>query len=85
MLGEKVNISVISNEDVLYRFWIKGESDWEIIKDYTGDSTLRYTPTKEGKHEILIQCKRIDSKENFDDYTTVIFVMRLHGSILHIE
>lgn len=85
MLGEKVNISVISNEDVLYRFWIKGESDWEIIKDYTGDSTLRYTPTKEGKHEILIQCKRIDSKENFDDYTTVIFDVLPHEKIEIID
>lgn len=81
MLGEKVNISVNSIDGILYRFWIKGENDWEIIRDYTADNMLKYTPTREGKHEILIQCKKVDSKENFDEFTTVIFDVLPHEKI----
>ncbi|MBE6048031.1 MAG: triple tyrosine motif-containing protein [Clostridium sp.] len=73
MLGEKVEISVESNESVLYRFWIQGQNDWELLRNYSINNTLRFTPTKEGKHEILIECKRVDSKANFDEFTTVIF------------
>lgn len=73
MVGEKVNINVESNEKILYRFWVQGKQDWELIRDYNFDNTLIYTAIKEGKQEILIECKRIDSKEIFDEFTTVRF------------
>ena len=73
MLGEKVEISVEGNESVLYRFWIQGQNDWELLRSYSVNNTLRFTPTKPGKHEILIECKRADSQINFDEFTTVIF------------
>ena len=73
MLGEKVEISVEGNESVLYRFWIQGQNDWELLRNYSINNTLRFTPTKPGKHEILIECKRADSQMNFDEFTTVMF------------
>ncbi|MCR4944163.1 MAG: triple tyrosine motif-containing protein [Clostridium sp.] len=73
MMGEKVEIKVDTNESVLCRFWILGNNDWELIRNYSINNTLRFTPGKEGKHEILVECKRADSKANFDEFTTVIF------------
>jgi hypothetical protein len=72
-VGEKININVESNEKVLYRFWIQGKQDWELIRDYNLDNTLIYTAINEGKQEILIECKAIDSKEIFDEFTTIRF------------
>lgn len=73
-IGEKLTIKVISIEaPVLYRFWIGGKQGWEPIKDYTSQGKLVYTAIKEGRHEILVECKRPESKEKFDDYKTVIF------------
>lgn len=72
--GEKINIKVISDKNpLLYRFWLKGRQDWEPIRDYTTSNEISYTAIKEGKNEILIECKNPDSSENFDEFTTVRF------------
>jgi len=82
MLGEKININVVCNEEnVLYRFWIQGKQDWELIKDYGIDNILTYTVNKEGKQELLIECKRTGSKENVDEFTTVLFEVLPHVKI----
>lgn len=74
IVGEKLELDVeTSEEPLLYRFWIKGKQDWEPIRDYTMDSKLVYTTNKEGKQEILIECKRPESVEVFDSFTTVRF------------
>ena len=63
ILGEKINIEVMSKEDeeLLYRFLIKGNHDWEIIKDYSTENKLTYTTIENGNIEILIECKRLAS------------------------
>ena len=35
MMGEKVEIKVDTNESVLCRFWILGNNDWELIRNYS--------------------------------------------------
>lgn len=81
-VGEKVTLEVLSNEEnLLYRFWIKGKQDWEPIRDYTISNKLVYTANKEGKQEILIECKKPESSENFDEFTTVRFDVELPTKI----
>lgn len=73
-VGEKITIDVLGNEqELLYRFWIKGNQDWELIRDYTTSNRLVFTANKEGKQEILIECKEVNSSENFDEFTTIKF------------
>ncbi|MDC0803224.1 triple tyrosine motif-containing protein [Clostridium paraputrificum] len=73
-VGEKITIDVLGNEQgLLYRFWIKGNQDWELIRDYTTSNSLVFTANKEGKQEILIECKEVNSSENFDEFTTIKF------------
>ena len=78
-VGEKLPIKVIANEElVLYRFWINGEKDWEVLRDYSTENEFVFTATKPGNIEILIETKRVDSERNVDDFTTVKFeVMEL--------
>lgn len=72
-VGEKCSIEVKSYYDnnMLYRFYIKRYKDWDIIRDYETDNILKYTATQVGEKEFLIQCKRIESNEVFDDYRTI--------------
>lgn len=51
----------------------KGNQDWELIRDYTTSNRLVFTANKEGKQEILIECKEVNSSENFDEFTTIKF------------
>ncbi len=74
VVGEKIEVSVNSNfNDILYRFWIKANHGWQPIRDYGVDNIISYVATEEGTHEILIECKRVNSIENCDEFTTVIF------------
>lgn len=72
-IGEKCTIEVKTptKEDVLYRFYVKRYKDWDIVRDYETDNILKYTATQVGEKEFLIQCKKIESSEVFDDYKTV--------------
>lgn len=79
VIGEKINLEVLSSEEeeiLLYRFWIKGKQGWEPLKDYSTENKLTYTTTKAEDGEILIECKRPSSKNNVDDFTTVIFKVK---------
>lgn len=82
VIGEKITIEVLGNfEPMLYRFWISGKQGFEPIRDYTTDNKLIYTTTNEGTQEILIECKRIESKEKFDEFTTIKFDVELQMKI----
>lgn len=75
ILGEKINIEVITNESetILYRFLIQGKQGWEAIKNYSPENKLTFTTTEIGKTEILVECKRASCQENLEDFETIIF------------
>ena len=76
-IGEKINIEVVSEEeDLLYRFWRMGEYGFEPIRDYSPDNTLSYAAIEEGEEELLVECKRTDSKEIFDEHKTITFKIK---------
>ncbi|WP_294395159.1 triple tyrosine motif-containing protein [uncultured Clostridium sp.] len=72
-VAEKVNIRIntIEKETYLYKFYVKNKNEWSVIKEYDTDNNLIYTATKAGHMEILVQCKRLNSNENFDDFRIV--------------
>lgn len=73
VIGEKCSIEVKTNDTnaYLYRFYIKRYKDWDIVRDYDASSILKYTATEAGEKEFLIQCKRMESTESFEDYRTI--------------
>lgn len=72
--GEKINIKVITDEkEVLFRFSKKINDEWEVIRDYSGEDTISYSAQGNGEEEILVECKKIDSTKNVDDFKTLKF------------
>lgn len=73
-VGEKIKIDVTSNKDnIMYRYWLKEEFNWQIIKDYTLDNFLECTIKNSGKHEILVECKEVNSLKQYNDFARVEF------------
>lgn len=73
-VGDKLCLTVNSTySPSLYKFWINGQYGWELLKDYTSDEKLILTLNEIGEKEILVQCKRHGSENNFDDFSTVRF------------
>lgn len=72
-VGDKCSIMVKTLKEgrFLYRFYIKKDNEWSIIRDYESENKLKYTANNSGKKEFLIECKRIESTENFDDFKIV--------------
>ena len=76
-IGEKINIEVVTEEEnLLYRFWRMGEYGFEPIRDYSPDNKLSYAAIEEGEEELLVECKRTDSKEIFDEHKTIKFIIK---------
>ncbi len=73
-IGEQLVLTVESAySPSLYKFWINGQYGWELLKDYTHDEKLILTLNEVGEKEILVQCKKQDSENNFDDFSTIKF------------
>jgi hypothetical protein len=73
-VGDKLNLSVEANKlPVVYRYWIKKNDNWELIKDYSAENTLSLSVKETGEHEILVECKALDSKNKFDDFKKIKF------------
>lgn len=72
--GEKLSVMVeTAVRPVMYKYWISGKDGWELIRDYNSENELLFTANEPGKHEILVECKTIESKNNFDDFKTISF------------
>ncbi|OAA93511.1 triple tyrosine motif-containing protein [Clostridium coskatii] len=68
-LGDKLNITVSTSKmPLMFRYWIKIKDEWEMIKDYCAENTLSWTVKSDGKCEILVECKNVDSKNKYDDF-----------------
>lgn len=73
-VGEKLDLTVNVNKiPVMFRYWLRINNRWEVIKDYSADNTLTWVAKSDGKFEILVECKNVDSENNFDDFETVEF------------
>ena len=80
-IGEKLNITVNPNKvPIMYRYWLREEYNWNMIKDYSSDNNISLTTKKPGKNEVLVECKDIYSENNYDDFNKVEFnVLPLKG------
>ncbi|WP_346888043.1 triple tyrosine motif-containing protein [Clostridium sp. UBA1056] len=73
-LGDKIEIDIIPNKlPIMCKYWISEDCKWNLIRDYSIDTSLRFTPSREGEIEMLIECKEEDSEHQFDDFKNVTF------------
>lgn len=82
ILGEKLNLKVHGiEEDVLYRYWIKSGQGWELIKDYSLDNTLSFVVRNKDFNQVLVECKKPNSINKYDDFKIVTFSVEKPNSI----
>lgn len=68
-LGDKLNITVnTSKVPLMFRYWIKMKNEWEMIKDYCAENMLSWVVKSDGRGQILVECKNVDSRNNYDDF-----------------
>lgn len=73
-IGDKLNLYVSTDKlPLMFRYCLKVKDEWKIIKDYSADNTLSWVARFEGKGELLVECKNINSKNNYDDFKIVEF------------
>lgn len=66
-VGEKIKIAVNASKPlIMYRYFLKENFNWELIKDYSTDNTLVFLGKEAGLKTIVIQCKEIDSDKDYD-------------------
>lgn len=68
VIGEKMMAKVETLEKgILFKYSIKENERWTLLKDYSADDTMTWTATKSGEQELVVHCKLLDSKEKFND------------------
>ncbi|MEG2017540.1 MAG: triple tyrosine motif-containing protein [Clostridium sp.] len=73
-MGEKLEVTVVPNKlPLLCKYLIKKDGEWSLIRDYSLDTMLSFVPNVEGNVELLVECKTIDSENQFDDFETMSF------------
>ena len=73
-LGDKLSVTVDAAKfPLLFRYWIRIKDEWEMVKDYSAENVLSWAVKNEGKGEILVECKDLNSKNDFDDFQSVEF------------
>lgn len=76
-LGDKITITVEGTKiPLMYRYWIREEDKWELIKEYSPENMLNWTVLKPGIQQVLVECKNLDSDNSCDDFQTVSFKVR---------
>lgn len=83
ILGEKLNarIDAVLDEDVLYRYFIKQDSDIKILRDYGCRNDISWTPSAGGKYVLIAQCKKADSVREFDSQKEVEYEVKVTNKV----
>ncbi|SUY47925.1 triple tyrosine motif-containing protein [Clostridium putrefaciens] len=77
LIGDKINLSVDTYKtNLLFKYWLKVNDGWELMKDYSMGSTLNFTANTPGSYDVLVECKEVDSKNNFDDFKKISFKIK---------
>jgi hypothetical protein len=81
-VGDKLSVTVNTNTvPLMYRYWIKETESWVLVKDYCADSNLVWSLKNPGDHELIVECRTIDSKNLFDDFMKVPYKVNGRGKI----
>ncbi|WP_291634884.1 triple tyrosine motif-containing protein [Clostridium sp.] len=82
MLGEKITLTVEGTKiPIMYRYWIRENENWLLIKDYSPENILTWTSKYSGEQEFLIECKNLDSNNVFDDFMKIEFKVQALQSL----
>ena len=73
-LEKKINLTVEGNlPSIMYRYWIKENSRWTLLTDYSTENTFKLYSKTSRRNGILVECKTIQSENLFDDFRAIKF------------
>ncbi len=73
-VGEKITAKVETDKcGLLFKYAIKQNDSWILLKDYSADDMITWTVTRIGEQELVVQCKLLDSKEKYDDFENIAY------------
>lgn len=62
----KIYISEKQEDNLLYKFMAGYNGTWEILRDFSSEEEITWTPSKEGNYTIMVQAKSVNSSKSFD-------------------
>ena len=81
-VGEKLSVTVESNvKPLMFRFWIKDEDNWQLVKDYSAENNLKWAVKNSGRQELMVECKSLDSPNKYDDYGVIAFQVKENAKV----
>jgi len=82
MVGEKITLTVEATKiPIMYRYWVHENGNWLLIKEYSIENTLSWASKYSGEQEFLVECKDLDSENNFDDFMKIQFSVQAIKSL----
>ncbi|WP_244535136.1 SpoIID/LytB domain-containing protein [Gracilibacillus kekensis] len=81
-VGTDTNIELKTNasgENALqYKYWAENlkTGKWELIRNYSNDPKVVWTPSKAGKYRLVVHVKDVESHKSFDVYKTINFEVK---------
>lgn len=73
-VGDRIRANVVARQEgIMYRYWMKQGDNWELVRDYGVDNFLGMTVKIPGSVELLVECKKVASLNDFDDFSSVKF------------
>lgn len=73
-VGEEIKVTVHGViDDILYRYKLKCGDEDKVIKEYSKENTVCWTALNEGINEIVVECKRPNSKEEYESKEVAVY------------
>jgi N-acetylmuramoyl-L-alanine amidase len=63
-----ISISSSNVENKLFKYWVQYDGKWELINNYSRDTSVKWTPPAEGEYKFVVHMKDENSLNSYDEY-----------------
>ena len=76
-INTTINFSVIEplDSNLVYKFMIGFDGTWKVLRDFSIDTSIDWTPIVNGKYIVLIQAKHKDTLKPFEYASKIEYVV----------
>jgi SpoIID/LytB domain protein len=71
----KVSGSATGGHEKLYKFWVKDGSEWKVLRNYSTQDYVNWTPESAGDYTLNVHVKDRYSVNAYDSYKTLNYVI----------
>ncbi|MYL49348.1 hypothetical protein GLV98_07615 [Halobacillus litoralis] len=76
-LGTSITLTATStgSSNPMYKFWVRKNGVWKVLKDYSTENTFIWTPSTKGEYLFSIHAKDADSSSSYDAYQAYTYTI----------